>query len=159
MKRNLAILFLLLLAMVLPADAKPKGKPRQRDGDYNVSIGGYLKGEGNATVAGDQLNIQINVTAEDGPKGPLNAPNLTIVGTHFSGSGTFQSQKVIFDGRIDAPDNDVEHGIKGVRLTAVVKTTSAEPRYSRLVGFIPSYAKAPDPQPPEEDDRGRGKGK
>jgi len=120
MKRNLAILFLLLLAMVLPADAKPKGKPRDRDGSYNVSIGGYLKGDGNATVSGDQLQIQINVTSEDGLKGTLSAPGLTIVGTHFSGSGTFQTQKVIFDGRVDAPDNDVEHGIKGVRLTAEI---------------------------------------
>jgi hypothetical protein len=158
MKRNLAILFLLLLAMVLPADAKPKGNPRQRDGSYNVSVGGYLKGDGNATVSGDQLQVQINVTSEDGLKGTLTAPGLTIVGTHFSGSGTFQTQKVIFDGRVDAPDNDVEHGIKGVRLTAVVKTLDA--RYSRLVGYIPAFAKAPDPPtPPDDDDRGRGKGK
>ena len=157
MKRNLAILLVLLLAMVLPADAKPKGNPRQRDGSYNVSVGGYLKGEGNATVSGDQLQIQINVTSDDGAKGSLDAPNLTIVGTHFSGSGTFQSQKVIFDGRVDAPDNDIEHVIKGVRLTAVVKTLDS--RYSRLVGYIPAFAKAPDPPPPSDEDRGRGKGK
>jgi len=157
MKRNLAILFLLMLAMVLPADAKPKGKPRQRDGSYNVSIGGYLKGDGNATVTGDQLQIQINVMSDDGAKGLLNAPNLTIVGTHFSGSGTFQSQKVIFDGRVDAPDDDVEHGIKGVRLTAVVKTLDS--KYSRLIGYIPAFAKAPDPPPPPLDDEDRNRGK
>ena len=159
MKRNLAILFLFLLAMVLHVDAKPRGNPRDRDGSYNVSIGGYLKGDGNATVSGDQLQIQISVTSEDGQKGTLTAPGLTIVGTHFSGSGTFQSQKIVFDGRVDAPDNDVEHGIKGVRLTAVAKTLDG--RYSRLVGYIPAFAKAPDPPsvPPEEDDRNRGKGK
>jgi hypothetical protein len=157
MKRNLAILSLLLLALVLPADAHPKGKPRQRDGNYNVSVGGYLKGEGTATITGDQLAIQISVTSDDGLKGPLNAPNLTIVGTHFSGSGTFQSQKVSFEGRVDAPDDTVEHGIKGVRLSAVVKTADA--RYSRLVGFIPALAKAPDPptSTTEEEDRGKNR--
>ncbi|MDB5324386.1 MAG: hypothetical protein JWN40_6017 [Phycisphaerales bacterium] len=156
MKRNLAILALLLLALMLPADANPKGKPRQREGNYNVSIGGYLKGDGMATIAGDQLAIQINVMSEDGAKGPLSAPNLTIVGTHFSGSGTFQSQKVSFEGRVDAPDNDVERGIKGVRLSAVVKTADA--RYSRLVGYIPALAKVVDPPPPnDDDDRSRSK--
>lgn len=156
MKRNLAILAVFLLAVMLPADAKPKGKPRQREGNYNVSIGGYLKGDGTATIAGDQLAIQIDVTSEDGIKGPLSAPNLTIIGTHFSGSGTFQSQKVSFEGRVDAPDDDVERGIKGVRLSAVVKT--GDGRYSRLVGYIPALAKVVDPPPPvDDDDRGKNR--
>jgi hypothetical protein len=159
MKRKFAILAVFLLAAMLPADARPRGKPRQRDGNYNVSIGGYLKGDGTATINGDHLAIQISVTSEDGLKGLLNAPNLTIIGTHFSGSGTFQSQKVSFDGRVDAPDDEVERGIKGVRLSAVVKTADA--RYSRLVGYIPALAKAVDPPPPPDDseDRGRNRSK
>ena len=53
----------------------------------------------------------------------------------------------------------LEHGIKGVRLTAVAKTIDG--RYSRLVGYIPAFAKAPDPPAPpsDDDERGRGKGK
>ena len=160
MNRKLVIFALVLMPLLmLPVGASNKGKPRPRDGNYNVSIGGYLKGDGTASLAGDQLQIVINVVAEDGSKGTLNAPNLTINGTHFFGSGTFQSQKVIFDGRVDAPDNDVEHGIKGVRLVSLVKTV--DDKYSRLVGYIPSYAKAPDPPAPpsDEEDRGRNRRK
>jgi hypothetical protein len=152
MIRIAAIFTLCLAVLAPPAGANPKNKPRPRDGDYNVSIGGYLKGEGTGTIAGDQVKFQLSVMSDTGSKGTLDAPSLTIIGTHFSGPGTFLSQKVTFDGRVDAPDNDLEHGIKGVRVVATVKT--ADGKFSRLVGYIPALAAAKDPT---EDDRGRDK--
>jgi len=152
MIRIAAIFTLCLAVLAPPAGANPKNKPRPRDGDYNVSIGGYLKGEGTGTIAGDQIKFQLSVMSETGSKGTLDAPNLTIIGNHFAGPGTFQSQKVTFDGRVDAPDNDLEHGIKGVRVVATVKT--ADGKFSRMVGYIPALAAGKDPA---EDDRGRDK--
>src|SRR5258708_1907108 len=77
--------------------AHPKNKPRPRDGDYNVSIGGYFKGEGTGTINGDQIKFQLSVMSDTSSKGVLEAPNLTITGNHFAGPGNFQGQKVTFD--------------------------------------------------------------
>ncbi len=96
-------------------------------------------------MAGDKISVQISVTAENGAKGDLTAPALTIKAGHFSGVGTFMNRPALFEGRVDAPDNDLEKGIKGVRLVSMVR---ADGRYSRLIGFIPALAKAPDDEPP-----------
>jgi hypothetical protein len=150
---RIAAIFALCLAVLAPfAGANPKNKPRPRDGDYNVSIGGYFKGEGTGTINGDQIKFQLSVMSDTGSKGVLVAPNLTITGNHFAGPGNFQGHKVTFDGRVDAPDNDLEHGIKGVRVVATVKT--ADGKFSRLVGYIPALAAAKDPG---EEDRNRDK--
>lgn len=156
MIRNFAILAL-LLASVIPLSAGERGKPRPREGGYTVSIAGYLRGNGNGTVAGDKISVQINVATENGVKGELIAPALTIKGGHFSGAGTFLGRPVLFEGRVDAPDNDLEKGIKGVRLVCTVR---ADGKYSRLIGFIPALAKAPDDDPsgpggPGGGDRGK----
>jgi hypothetical protein len=151
MKRLAAILLLLATTIALSAGAHSKNKPRPRDGDYNVSIAGYFKGEGSGTVSGDRINLQLSVVAETGAKGTLVVPAIPLTGNHFSGAGSFLGQPVTFNGRVDAPDDLLEKGIKGVRLVALVKTTNG--RYSRLVGYIPALAAANNPQ----DDRGRGK--
>jgi len=158
MLRNLAIFAVLCLVTALPLAAHERSKPRPREGGYTVSIAGYLRGEGTGTVTGDKISVQISVTTSDGTKGNLSAPALTIKAGHFSGTGTFNGQPALFEGRVDAPDNDLEKAIKGVRL---VSTVRANGKYSRLVGFIPALAQAPDdppPTPPGNGNQGGGGG-
>ena len=151
MKRFCAILVLLGVALTISADGKSRNKPRSRDGDYNISIAGYFKGEGSGTVAGNQIKLQLNVVTADGSKGTLVAPSIRLTGTHFTGAAMFKGQSLTLTGRVDAPDNDLEKSIKGVRLVSLVKT--GDGCYSRLVGYIPALAAAPD------DDRNRSRGK
>jgi hypothetical protein len=156
MSRRVSILVLLAAALLgAPLVALAKDNPRPRDGEYNVSVAGYFKGQGAGTVAGDKIKLQMTVTAENGAKGDLIAPGLAIVANHFSGSGTALGQAVTFEGRLDAPDQDLEKSIRGVRLVGTVKT--ADGRYSRLVGFIPALAKTPDKIDDEDRDRDRGR--
>ena len=158
MSRNASILLLLAVALMgAPLVALAKDKPRPRDGEYNVSVAGYFKGQGTGTVAGDKIKLQISVTAENGAKGDLIAPGLTIEANHFSGAGTALGQPVTFEGRVDAPDQDLEKSIRGVRLVGIVKT--ADGRYSKIIGFIPALAKAPDKIDDEDHDRDRGRGR
>jgi len=157
MLRNLAILLLLVSAWVAgPVSAHAKDKLQKRDGDYNISVAGYVKGQGYATVTASQVRLQANVVSDSGEKGELNASALTITGTHFSGTGNVLGHQATFSGRLDAPDSDKEKTIKGVRLVCTVKTD--EGKYSRVVGYIPALAAATSSDD-DDRDRGRGKGK
>jgi hypothetical protein len=142
MKWAVAILVLLGIALTVSVDARSRGKPRSRDGNYNVSIAGYFKGDGSGTVAGNTISLTLNVVTADGAKGALVAPSIKLDGAHFTGSGMFRGKRVTLTGRVDAPDSDFEKAIKGVRLVAQVKTSDG--RYAHLVGFIPALAAAPD---------------
>jgi hypothetical protein len=150
MNRIAAILILFGLTMAMPADGHSRGKPRSRDGDYTLSIAGYFKGQGWGIIAGTKLNLQLNVVTADGAKGTLVAPNMTLTGNRFNGSGNFQGTSVTFSGRVDAPDVDLERSIKGVRLVSLVKTSNG--RYAHVVGYIQALAAGDGPQ-----DRSRGK--
>jgi hypothetical protein len=152
MSRNLSILVLMVVALVA-GTATAKDKPRPRDGEYNVSAAGYFKGQGTAQLSGNKIKLQMTVVAADGKKGDLTSPGLTIDGNHFTGTGTALGLPVKFEGRVDAPDSEDEKSIRGVRMVGLVKT--ADGKYSRLVGFIPSMARTPDKI--DDDDRERGR--
>jgi hypothetical protein len=154
MKRFGVILILLAVALAMSSDAKSRNKPRSRDGDYKISIAGYFKGEGSGTIAGNQIKLQLSVVTADGSKGTLVAPSIRLTGTHFTGAGMFNGQSLMLTGRVDAPDNDLEKSIKGVRLVSLVKT--GDGRYSRLIGYIPALAADPDEDP---SNHGRGRNK
>jgi hypothetical protein len=142
MNRALTIL-VLSLGLAGPSPAVwAKGQPRSSDGDYNVSVAGFGKGAGTASVAGAKLKIDAKVTTENGDKGTMSAADVAIVKNHFSGTGTVLGQSATFKGRLDAPDAVDEKAIKGVRLSGTVAT--ADGKYYRLMGFIPALAQAPD---------------
>jgi hypothetical protein len=152
MVRKLLILVsLVTFSMVAVADSVPRGKPRQREGDYNLTVGGDYVGQGTSVVGGDRVKLTANVK---GPAGSsiLNA-NCTINGTHFSGTGNVNGNAAVFKGRLDAPDDDQERAIKGVRLVCTFTVTGdgVEKTYGRIVGYIPAQAAA------EDDDRDRGR--
>jgi hypothetical protein len=154
MKWSVAILGLLGIALAVSVDARSRGKPRSRDGNYTISIAGYFKGEGSGTIAGNQMNLNLNVVTADGAKGALVAPSISLNGTHFTGTGTFRGQNLTLTGRVDAPDNDLEKAIKGVRLVSLVKTSDG--KYSHLVGFIPALAADDNPGNSGNGNNGNG---
>src|SRR3954469_6664361 len=121
MSRKRSILVFLIVALV-SAQAMAKGKPRPRDGEYNVSAAGYFKGQETAQLAGNKIKLQMTVIGEDGRKGDLISPGLTIDGNHFTGTGTALGASVKFEGRADAPDSEDEKSIRGVRMVGLVKT-------------------------------------
>jgi hypothetical protein len=142
MKWLVAILVLSAIALTVSVDARSRGKPRSRDGTYTISIAGYFKGQGSGMIAGNRITVELNVTTADGAKGTLVAPSMKLNGTHFTGKGTFKGTTLTLTGRVDAPDNDFEKAIKGVRLVSLVRTSDG--RYAHLVGYIPALATAPD---------------
>ena len=149
MMRALVILSLLLIPF---ESAVAKNKPRQREGNYNISVGGVAQGVGNATVSPTRVNIDATVTAGDNTKGKVSATNLKISKGTFTGTGTAMGQTADFKGRLDAPDDDDERAIRGVRLVCTVKT--ADGRYLKVMGFIPEYAKMAGGKKDDDDDRG-----
>jgi hypothetical protein len=151
-----ALILLLLATCATTVIARARSKPREKEGDYNFTVAGYVRGSGTATVGGERIKLQANVTTEDGANGELNASNLTLKNNHFSGSGNLMGEQATFEGRLDVPDNDYEKAIRGVRLSCLVKTPGG--RYAKLIGYIPSQAQAKD-RIDEEEDRDRGKGK
>jgi len=143
MSRNASILLLLAVALMgAPLVALAKDKPRPRDGEYNVSVAGYFKGQGTGTVAGDKIKLQISVTAENGAKGDLIAPGLTIDVNHFSGAGTALGQPVTFEGRVDAPDQDLENPLGCYDLSRFDGATF-EDRYSEMIKQVMSVFEPP----------------
>jgi hypothetical protein len=154
MARKLFILMsLIALSITAVADSGPKGKPRPREGDYTITVAGDYAGQGTSNVDGVRVKFQANVKGPGG-SGVLNG-NCTINGTHFAGTGNVSGNTAVFKGRLDAPDDDQERAIKGVRLVCTFTVTSGagEKSYGRIVGYIPSQAAV------EDDDRDRGRNK
>jgi hypothetical protein len=144
LRRILPILILLALVGLHP-DAQGRGKPRAKEGDYNINVGGYVSGNGVAVVSSGKVKLQANVVnSESGAGGELNASNLTLNGAHFTGTGNILGEQFIFRGRLDFPDPDEEKAIKGVRLVGTFHSADYK-KYGRVVGFIPALANAPDP--------------
>jgi len=150
-RKVLILLSLIAVSMTAVADSEPKGKPRPRNGDYNITVAGDYAGVGTANVGPDRVKLQANVK---GPGGSsiLNG-NCPINGTHFSGTGNVNGKAAVFKGRLDAPDDEQERAIKGVRLVCTFTVTGdgAEKTYGRIVGYVPSQAAAVD----DDSDRGR----
>jgi hypothetical protein len=160
LRRHPILSFATVVLIVLGVIVWAKDQPRPSTGDYNLSVAGFAKGTGTATVAGTSLSLQATIVSEKGEKGQLSASGLTIDKNHFKGTGTVLGQSATFKGRLDVPDSVDETAIKGVRLVCTVAT--ADGRYLRLAGFIPAQAQAPDPvdDDPEHEhhDRSRGAG-
>src|SRR5258705_8469656 len=68
-----AFILLLLAACATTVIARSRSKPRQKEGDYNFTVAGYVHGSGTATVSGERIKLQANVTTDDGGTGELNA--------------------------------------------------------------------------------------
>jgi hypothetical protein len=168
MMRKSSILTCLMLALLAgsvlgdgsgpSANAGPgsaRGIPRPKDGNYTLTIAGFVKGNGDSsgsTVSGNTVNFHANVVAENGTKGTLSADGLVLNGSYFKGPGTLLGQSATFRGRLDFPDGDRERAIKGVRLVCTVKT--ADGQYASVIGFIPAQAAAKDdPDPNGSMDR------
>src|SRR3954453_5710770 len=107
MNRILSILAAITLIWVtIPVIADDPGAStdsglRPKDGDYNITIAGYIHSNGNgsgSTVTGDKVHLQASVVSNaTGETGELSA-NLTLVDTHFKGSGTVLGQSATFNG-------------------------------------------------------------
>jgi hypothetical protein len=154
MARNLVILLAtIVLTISAVGDSAPKGKIRDREGDYKVTVAGDYAGAGQSSVDGDTVKLQADVKSRGG-SGALTG-SCTINGAHFSGTGNVMGRPAVFKGRVDAPDEDKERTLKGVRLVCTFTVTGNDGRktYGRLVGYIPAQAAAP------EDDRDRGRNK
>jgi hypothetical protein len=153
-----AIILLLLAVCATTVIARNRSKPRQKEGNYNFTVAGYVHGNGSATVSGERIKLDANVTTDDGATGELNASSLTLKSNHFSGNGNLMGEQATFEGRVDVPDNDYEKAIRGVRLSCTVRTAGG--RYAKLIGYIPSQAQAKDSiDEQEEQERGKGKKK
>lgn len=156
MKRKFAILLTLVaVGLTSIADSAPRARPRERDGAYTVTIAGDYVGHGqSSTVVGDKVRLNANVTGR-GSSGLLNA-TLLLNGTHFTGAGLVIGNTADFKGRLDAPDDDRERAIKGVRLVAsfvVTNRDTGEKSYGSLVGYLPAQSTTaidddPDRRPP-----------
>ena len=153
--RKFFIFALLAVISVTAVDAKPKGHPRKKTGDYDLVIGGFAHGTGQATVSGERLKIQASVTTATGESGDLNAGGLSLKDNHFEGTGNVLGRQAKFEGRIDVPSSEYEQTLRGVRLICMVKTI--DDRYIKIVGYIPTQAFAKDRIDDEEEEKGRGR--
>src|SRR4051812_35239415 len=113
MLRNVVILALLL---AVPVVAAAKDKPRESNGDYEISVAGPITGTGKASVSGSVIKIDADVVATGGEKGTLTAKKLSILKNKVKGTGTCFGQVATFKGRLDVPDTVDEKTLKGVRL-------------------------------------------
>lgn len=158
------IRFVLLVAVVcttLGADTPRPRRMRDKNAQYNCRIGGYVTGEGKATVSTSKATISASgLKLDGGGTGDLLFEGLTLTrDNHFSGTGTVVGTTVDVEGRIDQPDDYKETAIKGVRLTATFK--NAQGQYGRVVGWVQAYADGPAPsdqprQPPGSTRPGSG---
>jgi hypothetical protein len=155
----LAALTLIWVTIPVVADGPNDSGLRPKDGDYNITIAGFIHSSGDSsgsTVAGDKVNLLAGVVSNaTGETGKLAATGLQLNGTYFRGTGSVLSQSATFNGRLDFPDSEKERAIKGVRLVCTVKT--ADGKYARIVGYIPALAAIKDRIDTEERDRNRDK--
>src|SRR5689334_22975406 len=91
-------------------------QPKKTDGGYTVTVAGYYEGAGTADVSPDRIKISAQVVIAGGKsdrKMKLNAPNLTLDGDHFSGTGNVQGDKLTIVGRLDGYADDPDfHGAR-----------------------------------------------
>jgi hypothetical protein len=126
-------------------------KPREKTGSYSVAVAGAFKGPGSANVAGINVFVDATVTDTNGASGALTFKVQLKGDNRFSVTGSVFGQSAQFTGRIDAPDDQKERGIKGVRISATFKT--ADGRYGRIIGWVPN-----DNRMPKDDHPGKGQG-
>ena len=151
MRRILSILLLVLVAAWASAPSAVTAKPREKAGSYNVAVAGAFKGPGSATVSGNNLTVNATVTARNGATGPLTFSVPLKGDNRFSVTGSVIGQSAQFTGRVDAPDDQKEKGIKGVRISATFKT--ADGQHGKIMGWVPN-----DNRMPKDDHPGKGPG-
>jgi hypothetical protein len=117
---------------------------RAKNGSYVTVIAGFYNGTGTAEVKDDRVSIKAEVTRSDGRTGVLVAPNLTVDGPYFYGSGTILGEAVQVSGRVDAA--------RASRLTATF--AGSDGRAARVVGNLPGALDTGD-ENWDGDDAGR----
>lgn len=152
----------LAIAPVSDAKNKAKSKPRKSDGSYTLTVAGFYSGTGKAVVAGGSVRMTLAVEPEArGGKGATIDLTMPITGNRFTGDSSLAGYAAHFDGRLDAPDDNKERTLRGVRLVCrmrVTTLTSAGMAYSSVVGFVPELATARDAIDEGEDNNGNGNG-
>ena len=73
-------------------------------GPYTILVRGYYTGDGSATVGGGFVAIHATVHDDAGHVGTLDAPQITMVGDHFSGPARVMGMTITVQGRVDAAD-------------------------------------------------------
>ncbi|HEY7115936.1 MAG TPA: hypothetical protein VH475_05100 [Tepidisphaeraceae bacterium] len=145
MFRRLAIFTLLVAAMTLASSVIAKGKrdkPRNREGVYSLKVAGYVTGDGDANVEGNSLTLTLTVAPSAGGSQQTETVALRLGGASFSSNQPFLGQTANFQGRLDAPDDEKERELRGVRLVGRIR--SADGQYATIVGYIPSLANTKD---------------
>lgn len=151
MTRLLSILLGVLIAASAITPTPVTGRPRNTGGSYSVVVAGHFKGPGTASISGTSLTVTANVTGQKGVTGQLTFSAPIRADHRFSVTGSVINQSAVFTGRIDAPDDQKERGIKGVRISATFKTNDG--RFGRIIGWVPN-----DTRFPLDEFPGRGKG-
>ena len=104
-----------------------KRQAASQDGSYTLTVSGFFKGAGTATVNTTSVSLTATVKSEGGDSVQLSASGLTLSGPYFTGTGTIGDAKVEFKGRVDAD--------KGSRLIATYKTLTDNHR-GRVAGVF-----------------------
>ena len=146
MARKFFILTLLVAAITLaPAsNAKSRNKPRKSDGTYTLNVAGFYTGAGKATVASGSVHLTLVLSPEAGGKSATVDLTMGVTGNRFSGDASAFGKAIhFFDGRLDAPDDDKERTLRGVRLVCRMRIVTPESpvyNYSSVIGFVPDLA-------------------
>jgi hypothetical protein len=151
MKRTLSILLVILVATLASRPGSAGARQRDGNGRYTLIIAGMFRGAGAATISGNSIRFEGNVTDWDGVNGELNCTAKLEKDNHLRGeSGNVSGKKAVFLGRLDTPDDLKERAINGVRVTCTFKTEDG--RYGKIMGWIPN-----DKRPPRDNERGTGR--
>jgi hypothetical protein len=146
MARHFSILILLALALTFApvSSARSRNKPRKSDGNYTLTVAGFYTGQGNAQVtAGSGVRLTLSLVPETGGRAGTVDVTLPLTGNRFSGDGTLLGRPLHFDGRLDAPDDEKERTLRGVRLVCRMRTTDLR-NYASVIGFVPELASTRD---------------
>ncbi len=149
MSRLLIILCTLLLGANIAFSSgrpAPGPKPKGTDGAYNISVRGYYRGEGTATVTGNTISLTGTLHGEKGEQGDFAAPNLVISGNYVTGQGNILGQAVNIYGRLDPTGEGGGKKLKTARFVATVAT--ADGHHIRIEGLLQSPPKSDAPRTP-----------
>jgi hypothetical protein len=105
-----------------------KRSARSNDGSYNLTVSGFYKGTGTASVSATAVTLTGQVKSEGGELVPLQTEALQLSGPYFSGKGTIGGAEVAISGKLDAA--------KVSRLTATYKTP--DNHRGRIAGTLPT---------------------
>ena len=123
------------LQAALAPSTPPPSTAVKVEGKYNVKVGGFYQGDGNAAVNGGVLSITAKVTDETGHAGDFTVTGIKIDATnHFRGQGLVQGKSLSITGRLD-PLDTAETQLKTARITANFSVSDGH--RGRVVGYVP----------------------